>query len=282
VKNEPRLVLITSNFTSIAIPVVDQLAADGFRIVGILYEERGSVNHVRRFGVAWWRIWLKNWGHYKLIAPFICERFTSFRRRRKRQVQAELAKAGGQPLNDLNSVFDLAERHKIPLQVVEDINGQRSRAFLKSLNPDLGLSIASRILKPPIYQIPRLGVINLHSCKLPEFRGMSPVGFRETLAGFDRAYLYIHFIEVALDTGPIVQEATLDLLTYNYDCDLLEQASIELAKQMFKDAIPKVARGERGKQQVERSYRTVTSPTKAERLKFYEARNRLINGTQKS
>ena len=61
-------------------------------------------------------------------------------------------------------------------KVTGDYHCEESLEFVRSLNADLGIVYGTRILKPPLFSIPRLGSINIHKRKVPDYRGGGPVG----------------------------------------------------------------------------------------------------------
>ena len=48
---------------------------------------------------------------------------------------------------------------------------------LNSLNPDLFVVVAFRMLPEILINIPKLGTINLHSSLLPDYRGAAPINW---------------------------------------------------------------------------------------------------------
>ena len=74
----------------------------------------------------------------------------------------------------------------------------------QNYNFDIGIvADYGRIIKPEEFNIPKLGVFNIHFSKLPEFRGASPVQFT-LLRGDTIAWVTIIKIDKGLDTGPIL------------------------------------------------------------------------------
>lgn len=78
---------------------------------------------------------------------------------------------------DFNDFKNLAEIRKIPF-LVGDSRGERARIVeqLKPLRPDLLVSISWRnLISPAELKLPRLGGVNLHRGKLPDFAGAFPI-----------------------------------------------------------------------------------------------------------
>jgi len=89
-----------------------------------------------------------------------------------------------------------------------DIHGEAARAQMREFAPDLGIALAAPILKPAVFAIPRLGTLNLHKGKVPEYRGMPPA-FWELWHREQEIGCTVHMVEAGLDTGDIVLESSI-------------------------------------------------------------------------
>ena len=85
------------------------------------------------------------------------------------------------------------------------INTTESIARLRSMSPDLIVSIRyGGILRSEVISIPTHGVLNLHSGRLPEYRGVM-ASFWAMLSGDQELGTTLHFIaDASIDTGKIV------------------------------------------------------------------------------
>jgi len=97
----------------------------------------------------------------------------------------------------------LAAHPRIAVRRFAAINGQEACAFVQAQNADLGIALGAPVLKPALFELPRLGSINLHKGKLPDFRGMPPA-FWELDAGAASVGCTVHRIAAGLDTGDIL------------------------------------------------------------------------------
>jgi methionyl-tRNA formyltransferase/peptidoglycan/xylan/chitin deacetylase (PgdA/CDA1 family) len=94
------------------------------------------------------------------------------------------------------------------LLYTDDIHGEAAVAQIHAFAPDLGVSLAAPILKPAVFAIPRLGTVNLHKGKVPEYRGMPPA-FWELWRGEKEVGCTVHKVEAGLDTGAVILEASI-------------------------------------------------------------------------
>jgi formyl transferase-like protein len=98
------------------------------------------------------------------------------------------------------SLEELAERYSMPLLRAGNLNSPGAAAALGNLKPDLGIVLGTRILKESTFSVPRLGCINLHKGKVPEYRGMPP-GFWELFDGASTAGITVHRVATQLMPG---------------------------------------------------------------------------------
>jgi len=90
----------------------------------------------------------------------------------------------------------------------DDIHSPESIRVVQDFAPDLGLSLAAPILKPTLFELPRLGTINLHKGKLPDYRGMPPA-FWEIWNGESEVGCSVHQVTRGLDQGPILARTVI-------------------------------------------------------------------------
>ncbi|MDQ6769786.1 MAG: hypothetical protein M3Z54_07350 [Gemmatimonadota bacterium] len=88
---------------------------------------------------------------------------------------------------------------------VTDFHAPESLSIIEALRPDLAILAGTYILKESVFALPRHGSINLHSGKVPEFRGAAPA-FWELYHGEKAVGVTIHRVDASLDAGPILAE----------------------------------------------------------------------------
>jgi methionyl-tRNA formyltransferase len=97
-----------------------------------------------------------------------------------------------------------AEENKLhPLIQPSNLKDPVFISNLKSLNADIFVVVAFRMLPQEVWKIPRLGTINLHASLLPDYRGAAPINHAiingETITG-----VTTFFIDEKIDTGNIL------------------------------------------------------------------------------
>ncbi|MEP7346073.1 MAG: formyltransferase family protein, partial [Gemmatimonadaceae bacterium] len=134
-------------------------------------------------------------------------------------------------------------------------NGDEGLRVLRDSRPDVIVSIRyGRILRNEAIAIPRLGVLNLHSGQLPEYRGVVAT-FRALLLGDSAIGSTLHrIVDAGIDTGPIIGVATLDAVrpavlfdaiqsVYPSGCAMISDALACLARDESLRAEPPVSQG---------------------------------------
>jgi len=91
-----------------------------------------------------------------------------------------------------------------------DFEADDCRTAICKRAPDLGVIAGTYILSAKVFEIPRLGSINLHSGKAPEYRGAAP-GFWELYNGEDHVGITIHRVVADVDAGAILRQETFPL-----------------------------------------------------------------------
>jgi len=120
-----------------------------------------------------------------------------------------------------------------------DIHAETALQQVRAFAPDLGLSIAAPILKRTLFALPRLGTLNLHKGKLPDYRGMPPA-FWELWNDESSVGCTVHWVDDKLDTGAIVRQTSVARAPFSTLRGLqlhLDEVGVELMRDAVKDAL---------------------------------------------
>ncbi len=91
-----------------------------------------------------------------------------------------------------------------------DFHSEECLDRVRRLAPDLGVVAGTAALSEVLFAIPRLGSINLHIGKAPEYRSAAP-GFWELYNGESEVGITIHRVAKELDAGDIWLQETFPL-----------------------------------------------------------------------
>ena len=160
-----------------------------------------------------------------------------------------------------------ALRRGVALHRLENLNSAECGGLLEGLGADLGIVIGTRILKRSTFAKPRLGSLNLHKGKVPEYRGMPP-GFWEIYDRAQSAGVTVHFVDDGLDTGNIVATAELGIRQTETP-DTLRRKMDEAGARLMAEAVAKVRDGEtQGQRQPSGKWPLRTRPTRLQVLEL--------------
>lgn len=166
---------------------------------------------------------------------------------------------------------------------VPDFHHPDGFAAVRSAEADLGVVVGTRVLRRQLFTIPRLGCLNLHLGRAPEFRGSSP-GFYELLQGVGEVGITVHRVTDTLDGGDILLQRTVPLelapagdpLDYlrRYQLETLVPAGARLMAEAVRGLADGTAVGSPQDHSKARTYRQATHALKRELRRTVEARRR--------
>ena len=81
---------------------------------------------------------------------------------------------------------------------------------LRSLNADLQIVVAFRMLPEVVWNMPRLGTFNLHASLLPQYRGAAPINWA-VINGDTETGITTFFLQHEIDTGKVIQQVRVPI-----------------------------------------------------------------------
>lgn len=81
---------------------------------------------------------------------------------------------------------------------------------LRSLNADLQVVVAFRMLPEVVWSMPRLGTINVHASLLPNYRGAAPINWA-IINGEAKTGVSTFLLKHDIDTGDIIYQEAIDI-----------------------------------------------------------------------
>ena len=104
-----------------------------------------------------------------------------------------------------------ALEHDLFLLQPEKLKSEEFLTVLRSLEADLFIVIAFRMLPREVWQMPRLGTFNLHASLLPKYRGAAPIN-RAVMNGDTETGVTTFFLKHEIDTGDMIMQRKIDIL----------------------------------------------------------------------
>ncbi|MEI6509002.1 MAG: methionyl-tRNA formyltransferase, partial [Bacteroidota bacterium] len=110
-------------------------------------------------------------------------------------------------------VKKFAIEKNIPVLQPVKLKDENFIAELKSYEADLQVVIAFRMLPLAVWNMPKLGTINLHASLLPDYRGAAPIN-RAIMNGEMETGVCTFFLKHEIDTGDLVMQKKVPIGKY--------------------------------------------------------------------
>ena len=109
------------------------------------------------------------------------------------------------------SVKRTCKAHNISYSHSKNINAPDFLQHCQELNIDLVASVSpTQIFKEDLINLPKYGCINIHTAKLPKYRGLYPT-YWAMACGEKIVGISIHYIEKGIDTGKIILQDEVEI-----------------------------------------------------------------------
>ena len=128
-----------------------------------------------------------------------------------------------QPDNSIDLSVFMSEKGLDYLEV-EDINAPENIAILEAYSPDVIFSGWPKILKQPIFSVPRFCIIGSHPTALPFNRGRHPLHW-EIVLGFPKSSLSFFRMDEGIDTGRILLQVPYEIRPEDTIADLVTRVN---------------------------------------------------------
>ena len=92
----------------------------------------------------------------------------------------------------------------------EKLKSEEFLSQLKTLNADLQIVVAFRMLPELVWNMPRLGTFNLHASLLPQYRGAAPINWA-VMNGDKESGVSTFFLKHEIDTGKIIDRVSVPI-----------------------------------------------------------------------
>ncbi|MCB9261557.1 MAG: methionyl-tRNA formyltransferase [Flavobacteriales bacterium] len=120
-------------------------------------------------------------------------------------------KPAGRGMNmQKSAVKQFAEKNNLHILQPTNLKNPEFIAELAQLKADLQVVIAFRMLPEMVWNMPRLGTVNLHASLLPNYRGAAPINW-SIMNGEIETGLSTFRLKHEIDTGDILMQKKLDI-----------------------------------------------------------------------
>ncbi|MBB4603046.1 methionyl-tRNA formyltransferase [Hymenobacter luteus] len=109
-----------------------------------------------------------------------------------------------------SAVKQAAERHQVPVLQPTNLKAPEFQEELRGYAADLQVVVAFRMLPEAVWNMPRLGSINIHASLLPQYRGAAPINWA-LIHGDTRTGVTSFFLRHEIDTGNLIYQDAVDI-----------------------------------------------------------------------
>jgi folate-dependent phosphoribosylglycinamide formyltransferase PurN len=143
----------------------------------------------------------------------------------------------------VNSLRDMRRLYAVPVAGSTDVNQKETFDQLQAWQPDLIISIyLNQLIKRPLIDLPRCGVINIHPALLPRHRGLFPY-FWVITGGEKETGVTIHWVDEKFDTGQLLLQEKITVTPTDTILSLSYKSSVVGAEMLVK-AVKLIAAGQ--------------------------------------
>lgn len=128
-----------------------------------------------------------------------------------------------------SAVKEFALQHQLTLLQPTNLKDESFLAELKSLNANLHIVVAFRMLPKLVWSMPEFGTFNLHASLLPNYRGAAPINWA-IINGESKTGVTTFFIDEKIDTGAMILQKEIDILE-NENAGSLHDRLMQLGSQ---------------------------------------------------
>ncbi|WP_432220944.1 methionyl-tRNA formyltransferase [Flavobacterium sp. TMP13] len=109
-----------------------------------------------------------------------------------------------------SAVKEYALAQNLPLLQPTNLKDDSFLEELKSLNANLQIVVAFRMLPKVVWEMPELGTFNLHASLLPNYRGAAPINWA-IINGETKTGVTTFFIDDKIDTGAMILSSEIEI-----------------------------------------------------------------------
>lgn len=140
------------------------------------------------------------------------------------------------------SIKQLCRAVNKPYRFETNVNSEEFLNHCRDLGVELVVSVSpTQIFKKQLINLPKYGCINIHTAKLPNYRGLYPI-YWAMANGEKNTGISIHYIEEGIDTGKIIIQEETDIPPKSSMDYMLKKTKVKGAELLIK-AINQISEG---------------------------------------
>ena len=194
---------------------------------------------------------------------------------------ADKASGRGQKVHQ-SPVKTYAVEHDLPLFQPEKLRNEEFLSQIQSLNADIFVVVAFRMMPKVLFSMPRLGTFNLHASLLPDYRGSAPINYA-IINGETKSGVTTFFINEKIDEGNILLQAETEISPED-NAGTLHDRLMEIGAKLVVETLDGLAEGklteipQNQKENPKTAYKIFKEDTKIDWEKEVEVIHNFIRG----
>jgi len=194
---------------------------------------------------------------------------------------ADKASGRGQKVHQ-SPVKTYAVEHGLPLFQPEKLRNEEFLSQIQSLNADIFVVVAFRMMPKVLFSMPRLGTFNLHASLLPDYRGAAPINYA-VINGETKSGVTTFFINEKIDEGNILLQAETEISPED-NAGTLHDRLMEIGAKLVVETLDGLAEGklteipQNQKENPKTAYKIFKEDTKIDWEKEVEVIHNFIRG----
>ena len=194
---------------------------------------------------------------------------------------ADKASGRGQKVHQ-SPVKTYAVEHDLPLFQPEKLRNEEFLSQIQSLNADIFVVVAFRMMPKVLFSMPRLGTFNLHASLLPDYRGAAPINYA-VINGETKSGVTTFFINEKIDEGNILLQAETEISPED-NAGTLHDRLMEIGAKLVVETLDGLAEGklteipQNQKKNPKTAYKIFKEDTKIDWEKEVEVIHNFIRG----
>ena len=194
---------------------------------------------------------------------------------------ADKASGRGQKVHQ-SPVKTYAVEHDLPLFQPEKLRNEEFLSQIQSLNADIFVVVAFRMMPKVLFSMPRLGTFNLHASLLPDYRGAAPINYA-VINGETKSGVTTFFINEKIDEGNILLQAETEISPED-NAGTLHDRLMEIGAKLVVETLDGLAEGklteipQNQKENLKTAYKIFKEDTKIDWEKEVDVIHNFIRG----
>ena len=194
---------------------------------------------------------------------------------------ADKASGRGQKVHQ-SPVKTYAVEHGLPLFQPEKLRNEEFLSQIQSLNADIFVVVAFRMMPKVLFSMPRLGTFNLHASLLPDYRGAAPINYA-IINGETKSGVTTFFINEKIDEGNILLQTETEISPED-NAGTLHDRLMEIGAKLVVETLDGLAEGklteipQNQKENPKTAYKIFKEDTKIDWEKEVEVIHNFIRG----